>query len=212
MTGIEPGKELYILAADKGIKFAVEGLLSRAQRLNIRSPGPEMLTISVHPEHDPGCYQRAHEFLRPFVRVYRYAMVIFDREFDEHNLYPRKKLEEEVEDNLAKNGWRGRSAAVVIDPELESWVFSDSPHVDRILGWERMTPKLRDWLEEKEFIGPGEIKPNRPKEAMRKALREANKSPSASLFRKMAQNVSLKKCEDDSFAKFKTTLQNWFPP
>ena len=49
-----------------------------------------------------------------------------------------KEIEEKNQGDLNRNGWKGRSAVIVIDPELEIWVWSTSPHVPRLFGtdWE----------------------------------------------------------------------------
>ena len=70
-------KDLVILVADKDIEFAVRGLLSRGPSFGIRLP---LFDTYVHPERDPGCFLKGHDFLRPFYRTYSYAMVMFDCE------------------------------------------------------------------------------------------------------------------------------------
>jgi hypothetical protein len=60
------------------------------------------------------------------------------------------------------------------------------------------------------YTQQGEVKPKRPKEALEQALRLARKSRSSSIFRQLAQRVSVKRCTDPAFLKFKATLQRWF--
>jgi hypothetical protein len=69
--------DLVVLAADANIKHAVEGVLSRHAALGIRPVQP---TVWPHPERDPGCLLRSHEFLRAHVYRFEHALVIFDRE------------------------------------------------------------------------------------------------------------------------------------
>jgi hypothetical protein len=64
----------------------------------------------------------AHDFLRPFVRSYARALVVFDREGCGQEQRPRDELEQIVEQHLARNGWDDHAAAIAIDPELENWV------------------------------------------------------------------------------------------
>lgn len=64
-----------------------------------------------------------------------------------------------------------------------------------------LLPRLRD----------GETKPQRPKEAFLAALHEARVARSASLYGRMAEKVSLRRCADESFQALRRTLQNWFP-
>lgn len=124
--------DLVVLTADKNMKFAVEGVISRYQALAIR---PISAAFYIHPERDPGCLLHADDFLRPFARKYAYAMVMFDREGCGKEDKTRVELEQQLASELSRSGWADRAAVIVIDPELEIWVFSDSPEVDKALGW-----------------------------------------------------------------------------
>lgn len=201
-------KDLIILAADTSMKSAVEGLLFRKDSLRIREV---QFDIYVHPEHDPGCLLRADRFLKPYVRQYEHALILFDREGCGQDHKPREDLEKLVEDGLEASGWANRAAVVVLDPELEIWVWSDSSEVDLALGWANRTPKLRNWLEEQALLAPGGQKPQRPKEALQIALKASGKPQSSSLFSYLASKVSLQRCADPAFEKLKETLQVWFP-
>jgi hypothetical protein len=190
------------------MEFAVRGIFSRANALGIREVTP---VFHVHPENDPGCLLRGHLFLSLFVHQYAHALVLLDREGCGQDRVPRDKLEAGIEEQLARSGWGNRAAAIVIDPELEMWVWSDSPQVDSVLGWEGRNPTLRNWLLEKEYLQDGQVKPVRPKEALELALRTARKPRSSSLYFQLAQKVSLGRCVDSSFVKLKTILKEWFP-
>jgi hypothetical protein len=120
-------------------------------------------------------------------------------------------LESEIEEHLSGAGWGDRAAAIVISPELENWVWSDSPHVDRALGWEGRTVPLRDWLRENGFLDAGAAKPANPKEAVVRALFTARKPFSSSIYFGLAQLVSTDRCTDPAFLKLKRCLREWFP-
>lgn len=199
--------DLVILAADNDIMFACNALLKRHEMLGIR---PLRTKIYVHPYHDPGCRCGSEDFLRQFTREYRHAIVIFDRDGCGRDRKTRDEIENEVTVRLRKSGWEERAAVVVIDPELESWVFSDSAEVDDVLGWMGRTPSLRNWLEGKGYLTPGQIKPSRPKEAMHDALRHIRMPRSSSLYRQLAERVDITGCRDFAFQKLKDTLQSWF--
>jgi len=202
-------RDLILLVADHQIEAAIQGLLSRPRSLAIR---PLNAVIRTHPENDPGCYLRAHDLLRASRIRYAHGIVIFDREGCGNEAEPREALEAEVEERLARNGWGDRARVIVIDPELESWVWSDSPQVDRVLGWTGRMPTLRTWLTETGFLKEAETKPGRPKEVMQAALRLVRKPRSSAVYRELADNVSFRRCVDPAFKKLTTTLQTWFPP
>lgn len=136
---------------------------------------------------------------------------MFDRDGCGQEDKCREDIETIVEEKLSSSGWNNRAVAVVIEPELENWVWSDSPNVDKILGWENRTPKLKEWLISKGYLEVNASKPSDPKQAVLEALKIANKKRSSSIYRELAESVSLKHCQDPSFNKFKTTLQTWFP-
>lgn len=122
----------------------------------------------------------------------------------------REELEQQFEHKLSLSGWKERAAAVVLDPELEIWVWSDSPHVAEVLGWTDSDLSLHDWLIQKGFLQPGRFKPERPKEAMESALQQAKKQHSSVLFHRLAQRVSMDRCADPAFLKLKEKLREWF--
>ena len=207
MTDYPLVKDLVILAADGQIEFAVKGLLTRNQSIGFREIS---FNIYVHPEKDPGCLLRSHDFLRPFHRQYTHACVMFDRMGCGKEELPRESLELEVEERLSKTGWGDRAAVIVLDPELESWVWSDSPEVAPILGWADKSPSLLVWLQQNGYLGAHQRKPERPKKAMEEALRIAHKGRSSSIYLELAKRVGVNRCVDPAFTKFKLRMSQWF--
>lgn len=200
-------KDLVALVADRNMESALRGLLSRHMALRIR---PLLHTIYVHPYRDPGCLLDAHDFLRPFWREYRHALVMFDREGCGRENYSRENLEEQVQERLSQSGWDDRAAAIVFDPELEIWVWSDSPQVEAVLGWGQTRMQLRQWLRQQRLLGESERKPERPKEAVQSALKRVRRPRSSSLYLQMARTVGFEGCTDRAFLKFRAIMQNWF--
>jgi hypothetical protein len=200
--------DLVVLTADKNMKFSMEGLLSRPQALAVR---PLAAVFYIHPESDPGCLLHADAFLRPFVKRFAHAIVMFDREGCGKDKITRGELEQQVASALSRSGWADRAAVIVIDPELENWVFSESPEVDTAMGWKGNNPPLRKWLEEQNYLVAGEVKPARPKEAMEAALRHVRMPRSSSIYGNLARHVGFWRCTDGAFRKLKATLRAWFP-
>ena len=170
MTDLAPEKDLVVLVADGQMEFAVRGLLARSQSLEFQKLSADSVDFRVHPHRDPGCLLRSHDFLRPFYRQYRHAIVMLDREGCGREGDSRQELEREIERQLSSTGWDDRAAAIVLDPELEVWVWSDSPEVDAVLGWVHTTPRLAEWLQNEGYSVSGQTKPNRPKEVMERVL------------------------------------------
>lgn len=201
------GTDLVVLVPDKNMKFALTALLSRPADLEIRSVTSD---IYVHVERDPGCFLKCDSFLRSFIRSHMHALVVFDREGCGREHQSRQQLESQTEEKLSRSGWNDRNAAVVLDPELESWVWSKSPQVARILDWEGRDPGLHDWLAAKGYIVQNRIKPSRPKEALEGALRIVRKPRSSSIYFQLARDVQFQDCADPSFLKLRDILSKWF--
>lgn len=208
MTNRQFPKDLVILVADGTMEFAVRGIINRSQAIKIREVTP---VFYVHPEHDPGCALRGHSFLATFAKQFAHALIMLDHKGSGQEKSTRENLEAEIEERLSQSGWGNRATAVVIDPELEMWVWSDSPHVDSILGWEGRKPALRLWLQQNRYLQANQVKPENPKETLELALKVVGKPRSSSLYKHLAQKVSFERCVDPSFVKLKTILQTWFP-
>jgi hypothetical protein len=197
-------KDLMVLVPDKNMQFAVEGLLRRIHSLKIRSIS---FDIKVHSQRDPGIFTASHEFLRIFSGKYSYAMVMLDREGCGCEEAP-SQIAALIQGRLDVNGWQGRSHVIVLDPELEIWVWSNSPVVAECMGWN--DPELTLWLTNKRYIAAGSSKPSDPKSVFEEALRLRGKPRSSSIYKKLAENVGFERCTDAAFIKFKTVLMNWF--
>jgi len=207
-AGVEPSK-LIVLAADKHIAASLEVLIGRRRAdLGIR---PISFDVRRHPESDPGCRTKAVDFLRPLINQYRWALVVFDHHGCGSKA-PRETVQQEVEFKLERNGWQGRSKAIVIAPELESWVWIPTADVARALGWGRDFDQVRAWLEEEGLWSGRQLKPVSPKEATRQALRRKRKVLSSALFKELAASVRFDGCHDPAFNELRTVLQAWFPP
>jgi len=200
-------KDLVCLVADKNMEQTLDGLLSRPEALGIRPP---TFDLFVHEERDPGCCRHGGDFLRAFTSRYRYALLLFDFEGSGQEEVPSKDLERRLESQLRRSGWEDRARVIAIEPELEAWVWSDSPEVDVILGWSGRFPDLRSWLEQEGWLTANAVKPERPKEALEAALYHVRQPRSSATYKKLAQRVSLQRCQDRKFSRLKRTLRRWF--
>jgi hypothetical protein len=208
MTGDEQLDDLIVIVADGDMEATIRSLLARQKSLGIR---PIKFDVLRHIQRDAGCRSDSHNYLRTWLNKSRFAMVVFDLEGSGMEAVSRTALEAVVEELLSNSGWRDRCAVVVIEPELEAWVWSDSPLVDELMDWRGKVPALREWVQSNtEYWSVDRIKPERPKEAVEAALREARKQMSSSLYEDLAKRVSVNRCTDPSFSKFREVLRNWF--
>ncbi len=165
-------KDLVCLVADKNMEATVGALLERPEALHTR---PVQADIWVHPRRDPGCFREAPDFLRDQRTSYSHALVVLDRAWDGAS-DDAAAMKASLRERLGGDGW---SDVVVIEPELEVWVWSDSPHVDRCLGWEEREVRIRPWLERQGLWLADVTKPPDPKRAVEMGLREVGRPRSS---------------------------------
>ena len=187
----------------------MEQILSKRQK----SLGIRLIefTVSRHLRRDAGCRVGAAERLRGHCLNHHFALVMFDKHGCGRETESRETIQNEVEQELYQNGWADRSKVIVIDPELEAWVWNDSPHTARILGWDEGYAKLRDWLRGRGLWSANDLKPPDPKEAFQRTLKFKGLPKSPKLFAKLAGSVGLSRCQDPAFMELKSTLLKWFP-
>lgn len=201
-------KDLYVLVADQDMAETLKAVLDRPKSLGIR---PIEYEVARHVGRDPGCCRDASRPLRPYLDRYRKAVVVFDKDGCGREDAPREQIQRDVEQDLTSNGWDGdRAKAVVIEPELEAWVWTGSPHVARILGWEGGYDALMGWLVERRLWVENDAKPTDPKAAMEAVLRETKRPLSAALFGDLARRTTWRGCQCPAFAELKNVLKRWF--
>jgi len=209
--------DILFFVADKNMAAAIGGLLERDQIHSIVGCAPfdfdARRDIKVaEGQNDPGLFVRANELLRPLRADYAHAVVIVDEEW---NGSPgAAEIEKKLRAHLDDAGWTAEtSLGVVVRPEADVWLWSDSPHSATALGWTSWDV-LRPKLEAQGFLAAGTAKPKRPKEAAEWALRNSagKKVPrSSALYRQVSSQVSVQRCEDDALLRLLIALRAWFP-
>ncbi|GIW95328.1 MAG: hypothetical protein KatS3mg110_3369 [Pirellulaceae bacterium] len=149
--------------------------------------------------------------MQPFLNRADFCLVVLDHEGSGQEERPAHKVKEDLKQRLEKSGWQDRAQVLVLTPELETWVRSDSPHVPDVLGWAKRRPSLRQWLRDQGRWPESRPKPSRPKECLEVVLREVRVRRSSAIYRQLAERVGLERCQDPAFLEFKQIVQRWFP-
>ena len=210
-------RDLFVVVADLDAENAISTLLRDRQqslgiRLDFNPDRPPEGDLMRYAKRDSGCYKDAVNLLRTPQRTHNHAMLLFDRHGCGADDKPRTEIEPKIEKQLVANGWpAGTVSVVVIEPELEAWVWATSPWVADVLGWHRERRRLRPFLAQEGLWDNDAPKPNDPKMAMERALQEQQKPLGARLFSDLAARVRINQCQDPAFAKLRQTLQQWFP-
>jgi len=199
--------DLVIVVADGGIEQSIRGMLTRPKALVIRPlMGVEFPKLK---ELDGGTYTRGHKLAALYKDTHKHALIVFDLDWEGRPSDDPAELESAVERDLAAE-WGPRGRCVVIAPELEVWVWSDSPHVATVLGWDGM-PELKQWLRTKGLWNAAHPKPSDPKKAYLAAIEAKRVQKSNANFRSLAEKVSFSQCQDRSFQRLGDILRGWFP-
>jgi hypothetical protein len=198
--------DLLVLTADRSMKAAVQGALLRPHAIGIRHI---QFNVDQSTRGDGWCRAHGVSHLAGFANRFNHAILMFD--LDGCGSADDRTTLEGILKRQLSNRWGNRAAAIVIDPELDIWAWGGMFHLASAVNWKvEKSGNLNQWLIERKLIVPGQPKPLRPKEVLDAVLHEAHTPRSSSLFEMLAEKVSLGKCEDPAFFKFRTALQHWF--
>jgi len=208
-------RDCLFLVADKNMEGVLKGFLSKPDfHLALGCASfvfdPKQDLVVAHGQNDPGLYTRANALLQPFVHTHKHAVVIVDAAWEGSPGY--EAILQRVREHIINAGWDdGAGCAVVIVPELENWVWQDSPQVCTHLGYSGCFQQLRTELESLGFWNTGEPKPHQPKEAVEQTLKQARKPRSSAIYQSLAAQVSLKRCTDSALNSLLESVRRWFP-
>ncbi len=202
---------LLCVAADKNIEATLSTLLEcRQPALGVSSFS---FRVVVHPRRDPGCFRDGPDFLNGLLSSGDdRGLLVFDQAWEGNPYATAAETANAIRERFVSLGIAGQAEVVVIEPEIEAWVWNTSPHVSKVLRWDDTRSPLREWLAERD-LWPMELpKPPDPKAAMEAVLRVRHIPRSSSLYRELARKVGLKSCQDEAFQHLRNVLRRWFPP
>lgn len=204
-------RELIILVADGTMRAVLAAFFER-QFHHAFACAPfdfkPRLDLFNNPlEKDGGVHVRCHEILRPYLKTHQRALVVLDQQFGGER--PAGRVRAEIEHRLNVNGWQGRAAAVVIEPELEVLLWQDNVNVERALC--HRGPSLRKALAEDGRWPDGLPKPPHPKELIQALIRTNRAGVPVAVYGRIASAVSTTGCVDPAFHRIREVLRAWFP-
>lgn len=199
-------EDLVLLVADKQMQFTLRGALSRPESLGIR---PVSYEFRVHPYRDGGTRTDGATVLSLERTQFSHAMLMLDFEGSGSSELNAVALEQSLDNQLREN-WGDRAKSIVIEPELDIWMWGSDNVLQNILG-RPDEAGIREWLIGQGFHFTGAGKPTRPKEAMEKLVKKLRRPRSASTYESIAREISLTRCTDPAFIRLRDTLQRWFP-
>lgn len=199
--------DLVVFVADKNMHFALKGALQRPEALGIRQIS---FDFRIHPGRDGGVRTTGVATLALEQRRFRHALMVLDYEGSGAPQATDIELEEDL-DRALRTYWGEAAKAIVIDPELDIWMWGADNALREAVKWPHVTP-IRDWIDQENFQLSNNGKPLRPKEALSAVFRECRLPRSSANYLKIASKISLARCGDASFHRLRAQLRTWFPP
>ena len=199
-------KDLVLLVADKNMHYAIKGALERPVALDIR---PVDFEFRVHSGRDGGVRRTGPQMLALEKRRFGHALLVMDYEGSGTEFSDAVGLEKDLDQRLEKD-WGDNAKAIVIEPELDTWMWGSDNAVEEVIG-RPAESGLRPWLIAQGFEIDANNKPTRPKEALEAVLQRARQPRSSALYQSIASKISLRKCTDTAFQRLRHQLVSWFP-
>lgn len=161
---------------------------------------------------DGGIWKHAHSNILPFKDDYRYAVIVLDADFEPHPGV--ETLRADITKNMLGAGWaEGSFCVVVIDKELEAWLWAPNVNVAKAFGHNDFE-QMREALAQRNLWDAGAPKPNDLKAARNLAARLGGKRTGGPIFRGVFEGISKRACDlcqENGFITMRTALQTWFP-
>jgi hypothetical protein len=207
-------RALVFVVADSDIQAMVTGFLQK-ERADLRlGCAPFEFDAKLDLERaaadkDSGLYMRGAQHVLRLRRTHAHVVVMLDADWE--GSPGATAIDQKLREDLRKCGCSNDdSEVIVLEPEIEAWMWVDKLEVAREFGFES-SDDLRSWLADAGFALGANQKPLRPKEALYAALRAKRKARSSATFAAVAAKVSLNTCQDPALLKLRATLQRWFP-
>jgi len=207
-------RDCVFFVADKTMRETFLGFLSREDRDEQLGCGaftfdPAEDLFFAAGQNDCGLNKRADALLSAFLHSHQKVVVALDCEWD--GSPGQVAIIQNISTQLLGSGWAADDVIVIaIEPELEQWIWQDSPVLADELRMD--APQgLKAALSARGLWPQDAAKPPSPKELFIQLRRENNVKLSSSVFKRIAANVPVAACQDSEFRRLVNQLQLWFP-
>jgi len=207
-------RDCIFLLADKNMQATFEGFLTRQASYQSLGCGnfsfdPRQDIAVASGDNDPGLYIRGHELLRPYQTSHRHAVVVLDAKWG--GSPGKTAITEHLTAQISATGWAAdHFVVIVIDPELENWIWQQNDYVAKRLGFDDSNELMAD-TDLQTAWPQGQAKPSSPKKILESLLRKRRIPRSSAIYKQIAAQVSVRQCQDSAFQQLLETLRTWFP-
>jgi hypothetical protein len=206
-------KDLFVMTADSDAQALMKAVLRRPRTLGIRPISFEVQRLTGR---DPGMVKEGPELVRAMVRKTDYArmLLVWDHEGSGWHSDPPDGAVTRIQERLDGVTWSDRSAAIVIVPELEEWLWHCPKGMARCLGLDIDAVERDVSLEATKLkLTPERCRREKPKELFEAVFyRSKRHKPLLKDFDALGSYANLKDWRKSStFSRFVDTLKAWFP-
>jgi hypothetical protein len=199
-------KDLFLLTADADAQAVMKAVLRRHHSLEIR---PITFDIDRHTSRDSGMITDGPELmgLKLNKNEYSHLLLMWDHDGSGWHDEPSTAVAD-VQRRLDNVTWQDRSAAVVLVPELEEWLWHNRASIARQI---RSSSAELDRMVQTAY--GNSLLPDLPKESFERLLYEKLKrKPLPMDFEQIAERASLVQWQrSQSFRTLVEILRRWFP-
>lgn len=148
-------------------------------------------------------------------RRFPYVICLWDHRGSGQEHKPASQVQGKVQAHLNGNTLKGCSKAIVIDPELEIWLWQDWTAIAVALKVEEK--QLAKWLknyQQRQFPTHSvqELVQRFPQEALEAVVQQAGEKPDSALYGRIADAANFELwSKEPSFRQLRRTLRRWFP-
>jgi hypothetical protein len=208
-------RDCMFYVADQNMAETFKGFLTRPQfHLSLScSPfefDPLYDLARAEGKTDGGLWRHAGSLCKGYLHTHRRLVICLDRDFG--GSPGQVQIRTDIETQLLNVGWDATNFKVlVIDPELEQWIWQNNVHVESALN-HKGGQSLREMLAASGDWPTGNAKPIDPKKVLERIVTQNLRgNRSSTLYSKISSRVSVGGCQDVEFIALKQQLQTWFP-
>jgi phenylpyruvate tautomerase PptA (4-oxalocrotonate tautomerase family) len=207
-------RDCVFFLADKTMRETFLGFLEREDRERELGCGnfsfdPAEDLFFAAGQNDPGLNKRAAALLDVFLHSHKKAVVVLDCEWE--GSPGQAQIIHNITRQLHESGWKPEDVIVIaIDPELEQWIWQDSPVLAEELRIDD-SQGLKSVLNQRGLWPQEAAKPPSPKALFDQLRRENNVKMSSAIFKRIATKVPVSQCQDSEFRRLTAKLREWFP-
>ena len=236
-------KPLLLFVADSECAGTLRGFFERPKFHTSLGCGPIEVDgvvfnpeqdIRVHPGHDPGMWTDPHTVLQAEHKNFQHAFIILDAAWD--GAPPAEQIVSDIEGLVqARASWeRSRFEVILIQPELEAWIWQRNPHVAEAFEFTGCDAELWTFLasqalrldkerKKHRFVPANPLaqlppawptnqaKPENPKGLVEALAHLCQSGPTSGIFNEISSTISVRGCKDLAFLRLRDTLRRWFP-